>query len=491
MPKPKRPLKVFLCHAHADREPVRALYNRLIKDGVDAWLDKEKLLGGADWEYEIRKAVRESDVVIVCHSQQFNQRGFRQKEVKIALEEADLLPKGEIFIIPVRLEECDVLDDLRRWHWVDLFESDGYEKLMRALRVRAEKIGAALRQDKVRIIKLPLLSQGVKREQVNKEIGGSNISIDKPVRTSEKPKSEKTINKVRLNLKRWLVSSIGILFLGAITIVAIINWPNFISPDIQEVILIPAGKFTMGTNADDALIECQKTSDKCSRDVFAIAEPLHEVYLETFYIDKYEVTNYFYAKCVEAGACNPPKKINSYTHKSYYGNPQFDNYPVIFVDWFMAKNYCEWRGMRLPTEAEWEKASRGTDGRIYPWGNIFKDNSVNFCDRNCPFSTLNKNYSDNYSDVSPVGSYIAGKSFYSVYDLSGNVWEWVSSLYKPYPYVSTDGRENLNAFGSRTIRGGSWRDPADVMQTHFRLGGESPSSFYDDTGFRCARDANP
>jgi len=138
----KRPLKVFLCHAHADRDTVRALYNRLVKDGVDAWLDKEKLLGGADWEYEIRKAVRESDVVIVCHSQQFNQRGFRQKEVKIALEEADLLPKGEIFIIPVRLEECDVLDDLRRWHWVDLFETDGYERLMRALRVRAEKIGS-------------------------------------------------------------------------------------------------------------------------------------------------------------------------------------------------------------------------------------------------------------------------------------------------------------------------------------------------------------
>ncbi len=128
MPEPKRPLKVFLCHAHADRDPVSRLYARLTQDGVDAWLDKEKLLGGADWEYEIRNAVRESDVVVVCHSKQFNQKGFRQKEVKIALEEAELLPKGEIFIIPVRLEECDVLDDLKRWHWVDLFEADGYEK---------------------------------------------------------------------------------------------------------------------------------------------------------------------------------------------------------------------------------------------------------------------------------------------------------------------------------------------------------------------------
>ena len=141
-----RPLKVFLCHAHSDAIAVHALYNRLLKDGVDAWLDKEKLLPGADWEYEIRKAVRESDVVVVCHSRQFNQKGFRQKEVRIALEEADVLPKGEIFIIPARLEECDVLEDLQRWQWVDLFETNGYETLMRALRTRANKVGATLQE---------------------------------------------------------------------------------------------------------------------------------------------------------------------------------------------------------------------------------------------------------------------------------------------------------------------------------------------------------
>ena len=109
----KRSLKAFLCHAHSDAAAVYSLYNRLVKDGVDAWLDKENLLPGSDWEYEIRQAVRESDVVVVCHSKQFNQKGFRQKEVRIALEEADLLPKGEIFIIPARLEECDVLEDLQ------------------------------------------------------------------------------------------------------------------------------------------------------------------------------------------------------------------------------------------------------------------------------------------------------------------------------------------------------------------------------------------
>jgi predicted Rossmann-fold nucleotide-binding protein len=142
MPTDKRPLKVFLCHAHADRDAVRALYKRLTNDGVDAWLDKEKLLPGQNWELEIKKAVREADVVMVCLSKQFNQAGFRQKEVRLALDTAMEKPEGEIFIIPARLEECENLESLRKWHWVDLFEEDGHEMLIRALHVRAEKIGA-------------------------------------------------------------------------------------------------------------------------------------------------------------------------------------------------------------------------------------------------------------------------------------------------------------------------------------------------------------
>jgi len=143
----KRPLKVFLCHAHADREAVRTLYTRLTNDGVDAWLDKEKLLPGQDWELEIKKAVREADVVVVCLSKQFNQAGFRQKEVRLALDTAMEKPEGEIFIIPARLEDCDNLESLRKWHWVDLFEDDGYEMLLRALKARSNKIGTTVKPD--------------------------------------------------------------------------------------------------------------------------------------------------------------------------------------------------------------------------------------------------------------------------------------------------------------------------------------------------------
>ena len=147
MTQPKRPLKVFLCHAHADRDAVRALYTRLTNDGVDAWLDKEKLLGGQNWKMEIRTAVEEADVVIVCHSKEFNKEGFRQREVKWALDVAMEKPEGEIFIIPVRLEECEVIKSLREWHWVDLFEKDGYDILAKALKLRSEQVGAEINID--------------------------------------------------------------------------------------------------------------------------------------------------------------------------------------------------------------------------------------------------------------------------------------------------------------------------------------------------------
>ncbi len=147
-----RPLKVFLCHAHSDKDAVKALYDRLVQDGVNAWLDKEKLLPGQSWRIEIQKAVRGADVVVVCHSKEFNREGFRQREVKWALDTAMDKPEGEIFVIPARLEECDVLDSLSEWQWVDLFETYGYEMLMRALRARAESIGAILQVEESRTL---------------------------------------------------------------------------------------------------------------------------------------------------------------------------------------------------------------------------------------------------------------------------------------------------------------------------------------------------
>jgi WD40 repeat protein len=138
----KRLLRVFLCHASADKASVRAFYKRLVGDGVDAWLDQEKLLPGENWREEIPKAVRASDIVIVCLSKNsINRDGYVQREIRIALDSAEEKPDGTIFIIPARLEDCEVPDRLRTYQWVDLFIKDGYNKLKQALIVQAIKLG--------------------------------------------------------------------------------------------------------------------------------------------------------------------------------------------------------------------------------------------------------------------------------------------------------------------------------------------------------------
>jgi hypothetical protein len=133
-----RKLRVFLCHSSGDKPAVRKLYKRLKGDGFEPWLDEENLIPGQDWDPEIRKAVKNSHVVIVCLSTaSINKAGYAQKEIVFALDAADEQPEGTIFIIPARLEECRVPDRLKRWHYVNLFDSNGYQKLMEALQLRA------------------------------------------------------------------------------------------------------------------------------------------------------------------------------------------------------------------------------------------------------------------------------------------------------------------------------------------------------------------
>ncbi len=191
--------------------------------------------------------------------------------------------------------------------------------------------------------------------------------------------------------------------------------------------LVPAGEFTMGS--DD-------TGDVGSR-------PAQEVYLDAFYIDKFEVTNENYDACVFAVECRKPQQGGSATRNTYFANPVYANFPVLYVDWKMANAYCEWRGARLPTEAEWEKAARGTDARLYPWGNNEPDCNL-------------ANHVGCVADTTPVDQHEAGLSPYGVYGMSGNVWEWTSTLFRPYPYKADDGREDPKVLGERIARGGSW-----------------------------------
>jgi formylglycine-generating enzyme required for sulfatase activity len=166
----------------------------------------------------------------------------------------------------------------------------------------------------------------------------------------------------------------------------------------ETLVYVPAGEFLMGSTDADALA----SSDE---------KPQHTVYLDAFWIDQTEVTNKQYKACVDASTCEPPVSTNSATHPSYYGNPEFDNYPVIYVSWDKANRYCKvWTGAggSLPTEAQWEKAARGTDARTYPWGNGAWNKDL-----------LNSN--GNIGDTTVVKNYPNTGSFYGTYDMAGNV----------------------------------------------------------------------
>jgi PAS domain S-box-containing protein len=135
---PLRPLRVFLCYSSGDKKLIRDLYQRLCVKGIAPWFDEKDLLPGQDWDQEIAKAVRASDIVIVCLSREsINRKGYVQKEIKYALDVADEQPENTIFLIPLRLESCEIPNRLHRWHWVNLFEEDGFERLMKSLRHRS------------------------------------------------------------------------------------------------------------------------------------------------------------------------------------------------------------------------------------------------------------------------------------------------------------------------------------------------------------------
>ena len=223
----------------------------------------------------------------------------------------------------------------------------------------------------------------------------------------------------------------------------------------MPMVLVPAGKFTRGSNlADDE-------------------KPARSIYLNAFYMDQYEVTVGQYAKYLDVtGMEEPPDWI-------IMNQIQHQKRPVVNVSWEDAVNYCKWAGKRLPTEAEWEKAARGTDGRIYPWGN------------EAP-TRLHANYGrkewDDHMALSPVGSFEAGKSPYGIYDMAGNAWEWVFDWYEDDFYAKSPDKNPIGpAKGiEKGVRGGSWLYVAEFLRSAHRFNAQ-PMNRHFGYGFRCAK----
>jgi len=251
------------------------------------------------------------------------------------------------------------------------------------------------------------------------------------------------------------------------------------------MVYVPAGEFIMGSSdadVDSALALCNEYYGDCQRSWFEDEQPRHTVYLDAFYIDKTEVTNAQYRACVEAGACDTPSDT------TYYDDANYAQHPVVFMSWNDADVYCRWAGKRLPTEAEWEKAERGTDGWIYPWGNAFDGSKLNFCDANCPYDWKDASTNDGYAHTSPVGSYPAGASPYGALDMAGNAWEWVADWYNSHYYSQSPGRNppGPDSGEKRVLRGGSWFIGPGSGRGADRQG-DNPDIQNNDVGFRCAR----
>jgi len=275
--------------------------------------------------------------------------------------------------------------------------------------------------------------------------------------------------------------------------------------DNMEMIYIPAGEFTMGSTFFETIV-----FNDMKLHLFPDQRPQHKVYLDGYWIDKTEVTVGMFKKFVkETGYITSAEKLGGgkpwkdgpkeyewpivpridWLHPREIEIESTDDHPVVQVSWEDAMAYAEWVGGTLPTEAQWEKAARGTDVRKYPWGDEFNGTYLNYGDSLCPVKRWRDvEYNDGYSFTSPVGIYSKGASPYGVLDMAGNVWEWVydwydEGYYEKSPYKNPKGPETGNV---KSMRGGSWYDGEPTAWVTCVIRHQNPiNDRYEDVGFRC------
>jgi len=269
----------------------------------------------------------------------------------------------------------------------------------------------------------------------------------------------------------FVQAAVAMLLLGASALESSTGPPTeVIGKDGAPMVLVPEGPFPMGVPPGD-------------RDGGRDEYPRHEVHLDAYYLDKFEVTNGRYLEFVRATGHRTPQNEKDASRNLWHGGlmpESVTDRPVINVDWHDAEAYCHWAGKRLPTEAEWEKAARGTDDRRFPCGNVEP-------------TPKHLNYSQRWigeKTLMPVGSYEAGKSPFGAYDMAGNVWEWVADWYDPLYYEKSPARnpKGPDTGTQKVLRSSGWEVETPLVRSFTRVNSD-PLNRNASTGLRCAADA--
>ncbi len=488
--------KIFISYSHKDKKLTEKIAKDLEKVGHDVWWDITDLEGGDRWAKEIQEGITRSEVFLIIVSPASIISEWVEKEFIFASNK-------NMKIIPLLYEACEIPVWLLNLQYIDLREDSydtNFQQVLNSIENYGRRAGDAKAEPPKFIRKVFTISRywlllviavflAIIVLVLLNPFATTPISTPTPSNTATQIFTETSEPSATTSTNTIIpptedetetlaptdsVEETPVVSQTSTRIPAPSETPTFIGlapvktdASGAEMLLVEAGTFFMG------------------KDVSEVDErPAHIVSLSDYYIDKYEVTNADYKVCVDELACALPKTT------TFYVSSLYRNHPVTFVSWENANDFCEWRDARLPTEAEWEKAARGTDAYNYPWGNDFNDEALNFCDVECEYSWADKSARDYYTTTAPVGLFPDGASVYGVLDMAGNTAEWVADWYAEDYYENSP---ILNPLGPETglrrvLRGGSWYDRKYDVRT-FKRDELRPNVAYNYTGFRCAADA--
>ncbi|MGE5463686.1 MAG: SUMF1/EgtB/PvdO family nonheme iron enzyme, partial [Syntrophothermus sp.] len=437
-------MSTFISYSRVNSAFVVRLARDLKSAGFDVWLDQLDIPKGARWDDEIEKAVERATTFMIVLAPESMESQNVKDELSYAIDSGKQ-------ILPVVIKPCKVPLRLRRFQYVDFTDKPYKDSLadIKHLLSNTMQLAKPVPVEDAPVIEAEEAFVSFNDAMAQRELLSHPEPLKGEIVEVENPRRKAialavviaaigiaaiAVFAVSAARSRNVPAALPVTSSSTSTVEGPTETPTITPTPLPRQItdfrgvtmmLVDAGEFVMG-------------SDNGPKD----EAPAQKLFLSDFYIDKYEVTNAFYKACVASGQCKPPKKDASRTHNGYFNKSDYQKYPVVYVTWDMASDYCTWRGARLPTEAEWEKAARGPDGNTYPPGNDIS------CDQ--------ANYAGCGKDTEPVSSFSSGQSAYQVFDLAGNVSEWVNSLYGDYPYTSA--QEDSMASGERVIRGGSFAD---------------------------------